>query len=77
MKKQRLSPQQALAAMAIFLERYRVRTGESDDLSGLLGDIQINPRDGRTFDPAAWADWLSAIETAIEREHELPAVPGE
>jgi hypothetical protein len=64
MKKQRLSPEQAFAAMSLFLERYSARTS-GGDLPALLGDLQINHRDGRPFDPAAWTDWLSAIEDVL------------
>jgi hypothetical protein len=72
MKKRRLSPEQAFAAMSLFLERYHVRGGDGDDLAGLLGDIQINERDGLPFDPAAWTDWLAAVEDILDRQH-LPA----
>jgi hypothetical protein len=72
MKKQRLSPEQAFAAMAIFLERYYDRTGGDGDLGALLGDLQINRADGFPLDPAAWGDWLSAVENMLERRH-LPA----
>ena len=65
MKKQRLTPEQAFAAMALFLERYHARSGDSDELAALLGDIQINERDGLPLDPAAWTDWLSAVEDVI------------
>ncbi|HWD58430.1 MAG TPA: hypothetical protein VG308_09145 [Stellaceae bacterium] len=75
MKKQRLSAEQAFAAMALFLERYHARGGE-DDLAGLLGDIQINERDGLPLDPAAWTDWLSALGDVLERQH-LPAAEEE
>jgi len=51
--------------MSLFLERYHARSGGSDDLAGLLGDLQINERDGLPLDPAAWTDWLSAIEDAV------------
>jgi len=72
MKRQRLSPEQAFAAMSIFLERYRTRTHDGD-LSALLGDIQINERDSRPLDPAAWSDWLDAIEEALHRTEEFVA----
>lgn len=65
MRKQRLSPEQAFAAMVLFLERYCARGGCGDDLAGLLGDIHINERDGLPIDPAAWTDWLSAIEDVL------------
>ncbi|HEX3885710.1 MAG TPA: hypothetical protein VHW66_23870 [Stellaceae bacterium] len=70
MKRQRLSPEQAFAAMSIFLDRHRDRT-DGGNLAALLGDIQINERDGRPFDPAAWSDWLDAVEEALHRSEEL------
>jgi hypothetical protein len=73
MRKQ-LSPERAFAAMALFLERYLARTGDSDDLAALLGDIQINERDGFPRDPAAWTDWLAAVEDVLAeraRNHQL------
>lgn len=65
MRKQRVSPEQAFAAMVLFLERYHARGGRGDDLAGLLGDIHINEHDGLPLDPAAWTDWLKAIEDVI------------
>jgi hypothetical protein len=65
MRRQRLSPEQAYAAMALFLERYYARSGESDELASLLGALQISESDGLPLDPAAWADWLSAVEDAL------------
>ena len=62
MKKQVLTPEQAFEAMSIYLQRYHDRTGGKGDLAALLGDIQINAADGRPLDPAAWGDWLAAIE---------------
>jgi len=73
MRKFRLSPEQALAAMSGFLEKYHVRTSGNGELGALLGDLEINPRDGRTCDPAAWADWLGAIDEVLEREQLMSA----
>ena len=61
MKKQLLSPEQAFKAMFIFLERYYQRTGEQPAFGILLGELQV-ARDGRPFDPAAWEDWLAAVD---------------
>jgi hypothetical protein len=61
MKKQQLSPEQAFKAMSVFLERYYERTGRQPELGILLGDLQI-AGDGAPFDPAAWGDWLAAID---------------
>jgi hypothetical protein len=70
MNRPELTPKQAFAAMFLFLERYDARTsgnGEGE-LGTLLGDLQLNPADGRSCDPAAWADWLAAIDDVLERE---------
>lgn len=67
MKKQVLTPEQAFDAMSIYLQRYHDRTGGKSDLAVLLGDIQINASDGRPLDPAAWGDWLAAIEEGHTR----------
>lgn len=58
----RLTPEQAYRAMFAFLEAHWKRTG-SDEVAGLLGGMALT-EDGRTMDPAAWDDWLEAIEAA-------------
>ena len=57
-----LSARQAYGAMLIFLKRAYGMT-HSDDLAGLLGGWQFSS-DGGTMDPAAWNDWLAAVEIA-------------
>ena len=66
MKKKLLSPEQAFQAMFIFLNDYYQRTEGKAELGAVLGDIQMNPRDGMPADPAAWADWISAINAAVK-----------
>jgi len=66
MKKKTLTPEQAFKAMAIFLSRYYERTGGKGELGAILGDIQVNRQDGLPFDPAAWEDWLAAINHVLE-----------
>jgi hypothetical protein len=63
MKKQRLSPEQGFNAMFVFLDRYYRRTGRKAELGILLGELQM-ARNGMPFDPAAWEDWLAAINEA-------------
>jgi hypothetical protein len=65
MKKQRLSAEQAFAAMSVFLDKYYARTGASGDLGALLGDLQVNRQDGLPLDLAAWADWLLAVDDVL------------
>jgi hypothetical protein len=62
-----LSPEQALRAMSIFLERYCKQGQGCDDLTALLSDIQPDLwKDGLPADPAMWRDWLDAVQAAIE-----------
>ena len=68
MQKKMLSPEQAFRAMFIFLKEYYDRTGGTSELGAVLSDIQTNLwADGRPADPAAWGDWLAAIEAALEK----------
>jgi hypothetical protein len=56
----RITEREAFLAMTLFLNRFAERAG--DDLLTLLGDITLMP-DGGPFDPAAWEDWLSCVES--------------
>src|SRR4051812_193186 len=51
---------EAYAAMYRYLERVYELTG-ADDVGGLLGSMSLLP-DGQTADPAAWTDWIRAVE---------------
>lgn len=46
-----------------FLEVYYDRTG-SDQLGALLGGLAID-EDGQPMDPAAWEDWLAAVDDVM------------
>lgn len=70
---ERLTVREALVAMQRFLEGVYERT-HSDDIGALLGQIQLN-RDGTTWDPAAWTDWLDAVESAAGGSGPPPATP--
>lgn len=61
MSKKLLSPEQAFQAMFVFLNAYYERTEGTAELGEVLGDIQLST-DGSTMDPAAWGDWLAAID---------------
>jgi hypothetical protein len=65
MKKKHLSPEQAFRAMFVFLSEYYERTARSAELADVLGDIQLIGSDGMPADPAAWDDWLAAINTVL------------
>jgi hypothetical protein len=67
MKKKPLSPEQAFRAMFVFLNEYYQRTSGKTELGDVLSDIQLNETDGIPADPAAWGDWLAAIDHV--REH--------
>jgi hypothetical protein len=62
MKKKPLSPEQAFRAMFVFLDAYHERTSGKAELGDVLGDIQLNENDSMPADPAAWGDWLAAID---------------
>ena len=55
-----LNEKEAYNAMVSFLDSYYQRT-KSDDVGSLLGDLMMLS-DGTTADPAAWEDWLQAID---------------
>ena len=52
---------QAFKAMICFLDIYYNKT-LSDDLGVLLGGIQLVEDESGTWDPAAWYDWLIALQ---------------
>lgn len=55
-----LSTKDAYQAMFLFLEAHYDRTG-SDELGALLGGLALD-QDGQPMDPAAWTDWLNAVQ---------------
>ena len=67
MKKKFLSSEQAFQVMFAFLNDYYQRTAGKAELGDVLGDIQVNESDGMPADPAAWADWISAIDTVVKK----------
>ena len=56
----KLSPAEAYSVMLHFLEGYYERT-HGEEIAAMLGGLAIN-EDGSPIDPAAWDDWLGAIE---------------
>jgi len=54
--------------MTEFLERYYDRTSGQAELAQVLSEIQTDPADGSTGDPAAWGDWMDAVEHVMQRE---------
>ncbi|MGE3281487.1 MAG: hypothetical protein AB7H90_08280 [Alphaproteobacteria bacterium] len=63
-----MSPEQAFEAMFVFLDEYYRRTNGTAELGDVLGDIQLVQSDRRPADPAAWTDWLAAIDLIVKEE---------
>lgn len=55
---------EAYQAMFNFLEAHYNRT-KSDDIGSLLGDLQLLD-DKQPADPAAWRDWLEAVQNVVK-----------
>ena len=75
MKKIFLSSEQAFQAMFAFLNDYYQRTAGKAELGDVLGDIQVNESDGMPADPAAWADWIAAIDTVVKKPADAAGRP--
>jgi hypothetical protein len=67
-----MNAEQAFKAMLVFLDAYDQRTSRTAEFGDVLGDIQLNKTDGRPADPAAWDDWLAAVD-AVCREAKAEA----
>ena len=61
MSEPHLSAKQAYVAMYAYLEKLYENT-KADYLGGLLGGMSLLG-DGTTADPAAWTDWLEAVDS--------------
>ena len=70
MTRQRLTVDQAYAAMYEFLASQYEASG-SDDIGVLLGSMSLLA-DGKPADPALRLDWLKAVDRAISRADEGP-----
>jgi hypothetical protein len=57
---------EAYEAMIYYLEHLYSMT-KSDDLGGFLGGMSLLD-DGETADPAAWKDWMVAINK-VKKDH--------
>lgn len=62
----KLTELQAFNAMVKFLEGYYERTS-SDDVGSLLSEM-LFLQDGMTADPAAWHDWMEAVEKVLKEK---------
>ena len=56
-----MTTKEAFLAMTYFLMGYYERTNSSD-IGSLLGDIMLLKGREATMDPAAWDDWLEAVD---------------
>lgn len=58
---------QGFDAMVLFLDAYWKRTGRTDDIASLLGDISRDIwSDGSPGDPGAWEAWRKAVQSALQ-----------
>lgn len=53
-------------SMYLFLRGYWERT-KSEDVGSLLSDLSLLP-DGSPADPAAWSDWVAAVEASEDMD---------
>lgn len=67
MVKRNLSLLEAYKTMYTFLSNYYFQMNKPDEIGALLGDLRLLP-DGRPVDPAAWDDWLLAVQKVLETE---------
>ena len=67
MKRKLLSAEQAFRAMFLYLNEFYNRTEGKAELGEVLGDIQMNNKNGLPMDPAAWDDWLSAVDAVHDQ----------
>ena len=56
----KITVREAYAAAYRYLQRYYELTG-AGEVGALLGSMSLLP-DGATADPAAWSDWVQAVE---------------
>jgi hypothetical protein len=59
-----MTAEQAYRAMLAFLER-EVELTESSDLADLVSEYKLDA-DGRTRDPALWAEWMEAVGKVVK-----------
>ena len=65
--KENLTLLEAYKAMYVFLDNYYFQMNKPDEIGALLGDLRILP-DGTPVDPAAWTDWLEAVQKISDAE---------
>ncbi len=63
--KENLTLLEAYKAMYVFLDNYYFQMDQPDEIGALLSDLRMLP-DGTPGDPAAWTDWLQAVQKALD-----------
>lgn len=63
---EKITPLEAYKAMIIFLDEYHYRFGQ-DSVASVLGSIHLID-ENRTADPAAWEDWLEAVNKVVQEK---------
>jgi len=58
---------QAYKSMFQFLKDYYYQMDKPDQLGSLLGELQLLD-DEKPTDPAAWVDWLEAVQKVLDTE---------
>ncbi len=67
--KTKLTLKEAYSAMYSFLEHEYEMTG-SNEIGGMLGSMSLL-EDGGTADPAAWNDWVQAVEKVANKDSDI------
>ena len=62
-----LTALEAYKVMFIFLKKCWSLRGKPEQVGDILSDIQLI-NETRTADPAAWFDWLEAVEEVTSKE---------
>ena len=64
-----LTIEESYMAMLKFIEGYYYRLNQPDLLAMLLGGFRLRT-DGLAVDPAAWEDWLDAVNEVLNNQEE-------
>lgn len=65
--KKNLTLFEAYKAMYTFLDGYYFQMNKPNEIGALLGDLRILAN-GKPVDPAAWEDWLIAVQKVLDVE---------
>lgn len=56
---------EAYKAMYIYLDNYSFQMDHPNEIETLLSDLRLLA-DGKPGDPAAWTDWLQAVQKVFD-----------